>query len=202
MITCMAALPKGCWLGDLTRSHPDVKGHVLSFTTVINGDKIVTTSTVMLVNVWDGIEEEISSHENVIEVKPVSGYRGTKVLRVRHFCPLAEAFVNSAPPPTPFNVIEGKGEWSREDEEDFKLVREQLIRRGIKLVTKYVRRRELTPKQRMIFLRAVQEGYYDYPRRITLSELAEKLGVSKSYLSETLMKVESKILKEVARIIV
>ena len=43
--------------------------------------------------------------------------------------------------------------------------------------------RMLTPKQRIIFDSALNEGYWDTPRRITLSALAELLGLSKSTLS-------------------
>ncbi len=198
MITCTAFLPEGCWLGDLTRSRPEVKGSVLSFAMVV-GDRIRTISTVMLINADDEVLREVESHEAVREVKVVSCYRGTTVIKVKHDCPLAEAFVSSSPPPTPFNVREGRGEWTGKDEPEYRRMREELSKRGVRVLARHVRKRTLTLRQRMIFLRAVQEGYYDYPRRITLSELARKLGVSKSYLSETLMKVESRLLKEVAR---
>ncbi len=198
MITCTAFLPKGCWLGDLTRSKPQVKGSVLSFIMVV-GEEVRATSTVMLTNADDEVVDRVKSHDSVHEVKVVSCYRGSVVLKVKHDCPLAEAFVNSSPPPTPFVVREGRGEWAGKDEPEYREMREELSKRGVKVIARHVRRRDLTLRQRIIFLRAIQEGYYDYPRRITLSELAEKLGVSKSYLSETLMKVESRLLKEAAR---
>ncbi len=54
----------------------------------------------------------------------------------------------------------------------------------------------LTKKQRYFLREAIKHGYYSFPRKITLTELAEKLGVSKSYLSETLQIIESKLLGE------
>ncbi|NOZ59388.1 MAG: hypothetical protein GXO66_07440, partial [Euryarchaeota archaeon] len=53
----------------------------------------------------------------------------------------------------------------------------------------------LTRRQKQILKKAIQYGYYSYPRRITLTKLAEKLGVSKSYLSETLQIIESKLIR-------
>ncbi len=52
----------------------------------------------------------------------------------------------------------------------------------------------LTRRQKYILRKAIEYGYYSYPRRITLTRLAEKLNVSKSYLSETLQIIESKII--------
>jgi predicted DNA binding protein len=49
----------------------------------------------------------------------------------------------------------------------------------------------LTSKQTVCFLYALESGYYDFPRRITLTELAHKFGVSKSTLSQALMRLES-----------
>jgi len=54
----------------------------------------------------------------------------------------------------------------------------------------------LTKRQKQILKKAIQHGYYSYPRRITLTKLAEKLGVSKSYLSETLQIIESRLIKD------
>lgn len=51
-------------------------------------------------------------------------------------------------------------------------------------------REPLTRRQREVLKRAIDEGYYDYPRRITLTGLAHKLGVAKSTLSQALMIIE------------
>lgn len=52
----------------------------------------------------------------------------------------------------------------------------------------------LTPKQQEVFLFARAAGYWDRPRRISLSDMAFMLDVSKSTLSETLSTVERKII--------
>ncbi|SFR37595.1 helix-turn-helix domain-containing protein [Halogeometricum limi] len=44
----------------------------------------------------------------------------------------------------------------------------------------------LTPRQRETLLLAVEEGYYDIPRRITTVELADELGISDQAVTERL----------------
>lgn len=60
----------------------------------------------------------------------------------------------------------------------------------------YSSRRRLTERQRAVLSAAVDHGYYDYPRRITLTQLAGKLGVAKSTLSELLMLIERQVMAE------
>jgi len=51
----------------------------------------------------------------------------------------------------------------------------------------------LTPVQQRFFTEALERGYYEVPRRITLSRLAERLGRSKSSVSHALALVERKL---------
>ncbi len=46
--------------------------------------------------------------------------------------------------------------------------------------------RDLTEAQRDLIVRAYDEGYFDVPRKITLAELAEKLGISDQAVNERL----------------
>jgi predicted DNA binding protein len=54
----------------------------------------------------------------------------------------------------------------------------------------------LTDRQRELLAEAVEAGYYDTPRECSLTELADRVGVAKSTASETLHRVEEKIIKE------
>jgi predicted DNA binding protein len=53
---------------------------------------------------------------------------------------------------------------------------------------------QLTPRQREVFEIACKAGYYNTPKRITLTELAQTLGLSESTFREHLRKAESKLL--------
>ncbi|HEX9429052.1 MAG TPA: helix-turn-helix domain-containing protein [Candidatus Bathyarchaeia archaeon] len=52
----------------------------------------------------------------------------------------------------------------------------------------------LTAHQRSIVQTALEEGYFDYPRRISLRQLAKRAGVSSATVSEVLRRAEKKIL--------
>ncbi len=54
----------------------------------------------------------------------------------------------------------------------------------------------LTPRQEELFRRAMAEGYFEVPRRVTLTELAARLGMAVSSLSEALAIIEKKLLEE------
>jgi predicted DNA binding protein len=52
----------------------------------------------------------------------------------------------------------------------------------------------LTPKQREILMESYRQGYFDHPRRINASELAEKMGMHKTTLLEHIHKAEKRLI--------
>lgn len=58
---------------------------------------------------------------------------------------------------------------------------------------------KLTEKQKQVLLLAVKEGYYGYPRKIKLENLAKKLKLSVSTYQFHLAKAEAKLLPFVSR---
>jgi predicted DNA binding protein len=54
--------------------------------------------------------------------------------------------------------------------------------------------RQLSDKQRDVFELARKRGYYDYPRAVSGSELADELGIAKATFHEHLRKIESTLL--------
>jgi hypothetical protein len=57
----------------------------------------------------------------------------------------------------------------------------------------------LTEGQRSILFEAVERGYYDTPRGVTLTDLAGELDVAKSTASERLHRAEEKVIKRFVR---
>jgi hypothetical protein len=57
----------------------------------------------------------------------------------------------------------------------------------------------LTEKERLVLTTALASGYYEYPRRISATELAKSLGYSKSTAIEYLRRAENKVLAKVCR---
>jgi len=62
-------------------------------------------------------------------------------------------------------------------------------------ISKFPSMNLLTPKQENIIINAYKLGYFDYPKRITLKELAKKVEMSPSATLETLRRAEKKIIK-------
>lgn len=56
----------------------------------------------------------------------------------------------------------------------------------------------LSEKERLVLTAAIGSGYYEYPRRTSATDLAEKLGYSKSTLIEYLRKAENKVMDEIS----
>lgn len=55
----------------------------------------------------------------------------------------------------------------------------------------------LTPRQADVFRTAMSSGYWDVPRRASLTDLATVLNVAKSTLHETIAQIENRLLHEV-----
>lgn len=117
-------------------------------------------------------------------------------------CALVEAAsALGLPPHLPFQVKEGADEWTLlATKEEAQSLLERLHAAGIEGELVHAAPRAahpvLTERQREILEVARREGYYDYPRRISQSDLAGKIGVTKSTLCQALMIVERKLLAE------
>ncbi|MEM4222330.1 MAG: helix-turn-helix domain-containing protein, partial [Metallosphaera sp.] len=78
-----------------------------------------------------------------------------------------------------------------------KLLRE-LHEHGINVkvikVTKYKTEDILTARQEQILRIALEAGYYEFPRKITIRALAEKLELSVSSLSEIIRRAEKNVI--------
>lgn len=66
-------------------------------------------------------------------------------------------------------------------------------------LTSIVDAETLTDRQRKLVETALEEGFFDYPRRITLRQLAKKTGASASTVSEVLRRAQKKILSTYGR---
>ncbi len=66
----------------------------------------------------------------------------------------------------------------------------------LNILDNYSRKDFLTTRQKEILDRAFILGYFNYPRKISLTDLAKELKISKSTLSENLRIAENKIISE------
>ena len=185
-------LPEGHWSGDVSRARPESVLRIEETMPLGKGRGTARFSTT------SDISEELKSHDGVEEVRDLGGNRfevdiaqgGGGFIK-----PLREVGVI---PQSPFEVRDGWVDWTIECSADKSRELIQLLRDGeipYRVVsTKSSGGRMLTSRQRMIFDSAINEGYWDTPRRITLSGLAELLGIQKSTLSVHLHKIEATII--------
>ncbi|MFA5862154.1 MAG: helix-turn-helix domain-containing protein [Candidatus Thermoplasmatota archaeon] len=117
-------------------------------------------------------------------------------------CPLLHAAAASGVMPRfPFQVNDGVDEWLviTENGQVSSFV-EDLRKRGAWVDVVYSREHHphesLTPRQRQLMEHAIQQGYYEVPRRVTLTTLAQRLHVAKSTLSEALARGEKHVLED------
>ncbi len=102
----------------------------------------------------------------------------------------------------PFKITDGIAEFivssTRENIDNFI---HALTSKGLKVEIKSIGhfsedllKKELTSRQFFIYQEAKKAGYYDAPRKITLTELASTLEIAKSSLSSMLQRIHSKLL--------
>ncbi len=103
---------------------------------------------------------------------------------------------------TPFEVVDGTASWELTTSSDrLSALSEQLEASGIQFDIDYVRsisdsdaESVLTDRQQQVLLAAVEQGYYETPRRTTLTDVAESMNISKATASDILHRAEGKII--------
>lgn len=111
--------------------------------------------------------------------------------------PIQQSFVI---PQTPFEVRRGRVLWAIATGKDQARTLLASLRETVKYEVKSYGQQKndrlLTMRQRQVFDEALRLGYYDAPRRLTLTQLAGELSMSKSTLCEMLHLIEFQIITE------
>jgi len=196
-------LPENHWAGDSTREFPHAKITIDEHMPLPKGrgsaigraygEELAGFRAIL--EKHRGVESIsfFGGNEDCVEFSIVVAKGGGGFVR-----PLIESEVV---PQTPFSVSDGWVEWefSTDREHVIKLV-SQLKKSGlphkIHSLTKEVSERLLTVRQREVFDLAINHGFYDTPRKVTLTRLAKISGVSKSTLCEMIQLIENHIVHE------
>ncbi len=184
-------LPEGHWAGDVTRSHPSAVLRIEEHMPLQKGRGTARASC------SEDITETVSTHSGVEEVRSFGKQSFVVDIIAGGGGFLKPLLKVGVIPHTPFEVRDGWVEWTiscaREKVRDLlagfdnEEIPYQLVS------TRGITNRLLTPRQRYVFDTAMKEGFYDVPRRITLTELASVLDVAKSTLSAQLHRIESTV---------
>jgi predicted DNA binding protein len=207
LVTCRmrVALPPSTWLYSLTAAHPDCRVEVL--------DRLPLTGRLMLTEArihGPGFRDVVSDAERlpaveqaeILEEGPSDGR-----VRVTHRAPDFMALLRKLRMfrQFPFWVVNGTATWVVVDSD----VKVRQLLAGLDRIVPHVRveairpltpestRPLLTRREDELLRRAMAEGYFDVPRRVSLTALANRVSLAKSTLSRTLAVVEQKLLREV-----
>ena len=189
-------LPEGHWSGDVSRLRPEAILRIEETMPLSKGRGTAKLSSSI------DLSNELASHLGIEEVRDLGVNRYEVDIAPKgggYIKPIRDTGVI---PQSPFEVRDGWVDWTIEcvAQKAFQLV-QNLKDSDIPyqvVSTRSTNSRMLTSRQRTIFDAAMNEGYWESPRRITLTKLAGLLGVSKSTLSVQLHKIEGVVLNSYA----
>jgi predicted DNA binding protein len=193
--------PACAWCHEATLSGAGVKVRVLAHFPANDGT--VHEEVEISGSAWKETIDRIRKLDTVneVEILETSGDGARLRMRVAE-CPLPHAVnASGVMPRFPFSVRQGSDEWLlvAGKEETTKFVHR--IRQGgtnVEVLFSRLYRQDpgATSHQRKLMEAAIDQGYYEVPRRVTLTKLAERLGMAKSTLSEVLARGEKHLLED------
>lgn len=193
-------MPEGAWIARLSREHPEANFRVLAAMPVEDGGTGLVELTaeepeaiVAQMEAFDGIDS-VDWRESTGETALVQFHTSQPFL-------LLSAREAGLPLRPPIDIADGIASvWATGSPERLSTFADQLEAFGMSFEVERVTPEVdpaslLTERQRDVVAEAVARGYYDTPRRCTLTELAEALGIAQSTASETLHRAEGAIVR-------
>ncbi|MFC4440036.1 MULTISPECIES: helix-turn-helix domain-containing protein [Natrialbaceae] len=199
--TLAVALPEDVWIQQVSTAHPEATFHVIA---AVPG----TESGFALVRITDpdvsAVLEEMDDHSQIVDLSLVQRSDEEATVHFETTMPLLlfSSRDSSTPIEHPVEIRDGEATieatGSRKHLSQFV---EQLSQFGLQYRIESLRERLhdnqlLSKRQQELVVAAVDQGYYDTPRRCSLTELADHLGIAKSTCSETLHRAEEVIVKQ------
>jgi hypothetical protein len=194
-------IPPGIWIGDISRGHPTADIRILAALT--GGDTGVGLAEITAPDL-PAVVADIHDSGSVTELELLERSEDTVLLQFETTNPLLLFPVQDSgiPLEMPFTIRDGQAEWRiTAPQHRLSELGTQLEEFGIPFTVNEIQQRIepeklLTERQLSLVEAAVEHGYYDTPRRCSLTELAETVDLAKSTCSETLHRAEGKIVKQ------
>ncbi len=193
-------LPEELWITILSKKYPKVIFEILSImpTEEMKGNALFKISGREL----GKILSEIKTHPTSLEVYLISDTPQSKIINVKTKDPwlLLSLVKSEVILKMPVNVQTGIAEWEiLAPQEKIRRFNELLEKNGLqfelKSIQKYTENTTLTERQSEVLDLAVKLGYYEIPRKITLTALAKQLKIAKSTLSGILRRIDKKLIE-------
>lgn len=195
------SIPEAVWIRDVSVDYPEIPFRVIA---ILSGEErgialleIRTPDPVPIIT-------DIERRDDVTDFDLLWKQDETTMVQVETTNPLLLFPILKAgiPLQTPFEVTTGTAVWEiATSSERLAALGTRLDAADIDFDIEYVRDEPsdpadhlLTDRQRELLLTAAEQGYYETPRRTTLTEVSELLGISKATGSDVLHRAEGKIL--------
>jgi len=194
-------LPDGPWIADVSREFPDAGFRVLA---AVPGESAGFALVRVTARDADAVLSAMEGHDALTAVSVMARGDGVVTARVETDAPLLllAAKRSGLPIEMPLDIEDGVAEVEVTGEHERVAEMGRRLREvGLEFEVERVRQRVnparlLTDRQRELLLAAVDLGYYDVPRRATLTEVADHVGIAKSTCSETLQRVQRTVIRE------
>lgn len=190
------------WLGRFSNAHPELRIEAQNWTGLDDRTSVLDYWIAGLpAGTWT---REIASYPDVDRVEALAEVADGCLYRVvQRMNPIVRLYRRLRMPlKFPLSVHEGVITWEvTSRKQDFDSLLAFLRTRRLDFAIVSVRRGlvqshlpALTDSQRRLLDEALRSGYFAVPRGVTLTELARRLGRSKSAVSQSLARVEQKLL--------
>jgi hypothetical protein len=194
-------VPSETWIHEVSTNHPET---VFRVVTALTGDGFGIGLLELESADALAVLSSMRGHPSIRDLDLLWKREQTAVVQVEteDTALLVPALRASVPPETPFEVRDGETTWRLSTTaERLSALGEQLDDAGVDYDVVQIRQFEndggdhpLTDRQAEVLLAAIDRGYYDTPRKTTLTDLAADLDVSKATVSEVLHRAEGKVL--------
>jgi hypothetical protein len=195
------SIPEEVWIHDVSVKYPETPFRVIA---ILSGEE----SGIALLEIQTPdpvpIITEIERRDDITSFDLLWKQDETTMVQIETTNPLLLFPILKAgiPLQTPFEVTDGTAIWEiTTSSERLSALGSRLDTANIEFEIEYVRDEPsdpadhlLTDRQRELLLAAAERGYYDIPRRATLTEVSESLNISKATGSDVLHRAEGKIL--------
>lgn len=197
-------VPETVWISDVSQEHPEVQFRVLAATA---NDDAGVAEMELVGPETESLCDDIRDYDTVDHVTVFESRPGRHRIEVETTVPLLLSSIQASGVPltTPFAVTDGEMILEEQvPQQRLSKLGETFDEFGIQYSVEEIRQDVesetlLTNRQRWLLEEAIDRGYYDTPRRTTLTDLADELDMAASTCSEVLHRAEERVLKQFLR---
>lgn len=193
-------MPNKLWIAALSEKYPNIKFEILS---ILPTEEMVGNSLVKVSGSGTAqILKEIRAHPSCLELHIIDDSTNSKIFNVKTNDPwlLISLIKSEVILKMPVIVQNGRAIWEMLAPHDKiaslnGLLQENNVKFLVKRIVRYKKEVNLTQRQSEVLDLALKSGYYEIPRKTTLTELADQLNIAKSTLSGILRRIDKKLIQ-------